>query len=167
MLRIEEIDSQNYYLYKNMQITVEQARMMGDTRKEPITFYPMNIMAQYPFQYEKPVLLGFIDDTIPVGFCSYVFMPEFKMNIIDYKNGYVISSFMIDKNHQSKGYGTNALKLLIEHIKQNHNVDTIYLGVDANNFPAKNLYLKCGFILDDYSKEHENDDINLMMKYAV
>ena len=54
--------------------------------------------------------------------------------------------------------------MLIKYIKQNNNPDKIYIAVNSANIPAKNLYLKSGFVFDEYGKENENNhDIELPM----
>ena len=174
MFKIEKIDSQNYWLYKKLQITVEQVKMMGDNSEEPCTFYLMNVMSQYAFESDdyfvadvlayRNTLLGFSNDNIPVGFCSYCYMNT-DINNLGFENyGYFITSYMIDKNFQLRNFGTYGMKLLIEYIKQNHIPEKIYIAVDPANIPAKNLFLKSGFVLDEYSKKNENNhNINLNM----
>ena len=165
IVRIEKIDSQNYWKYIHLQISIEQVRMMGDNRKEPCTFYPMNIMAQYAFNKElvllgdtETVLLGFADDNDAIGFCSYQFI---NVDINGTGNptwGYFITSYMIDKNFQRRNFGTYGMKLLIEYIKQNHSPEKIYIAVNSDNIPAKKLYLKSGFVFDkEYVKEDKNN----------
>lgn len=122
---------------------VEQAQMTGDTRDIPNVYFAMEIMAYYAFDNSYN-LLGFLCDDTPVGFCSYIFVP-----IIGNSSGKqcLISSIMIDKNFQSKKFGTEGVKLLIQYIKQNHNVDKIFAYVEHDNIPAQNLCLKSGFII--------------------
>ena len=147
MLSIEKITNDNWKNYKNLQVTVEQARMTGDTQDIPNVYFALEIMAYYAFDNSYN-LFGFLYDTTPVGFCSYLFAP-----IIGNISGKqcLITSIMIDKNFQSKKFGTEGLKLLIKYIKQNHGVDKIFAYVEPDNNPAKNLCLKSGFVL------YEND----------
>lgn len=56
-----------------------------------------------------------------------------------------LECFEIYEPFQNKGYGTEALKQLIEKYK----IDN--LGVYANNSRAIRVYEKCGFILDGTS----------------
>ena len=147
MLSIEKITNDNWKNYKNLQVTLEQARITGDTEDVPNVYFAQEIMAYYAFDNSYN-LFGFLYDNTPVGFCSYLFTTIIGNN---FGKQCLIASIMIDKNFQSKKFGTEGLKLLIEHIKQNHGVDKIFAYVDPDNISAKNLCLKSGFIL------YEND----------
>ena len=155
MLSIEKITNDNWKNYKDLQVKVEQAQITGDTRDIPNVYFAMEIMAYYAFD-KNYNLFGFLYGDTPVGFCSYIFVP-----IIGNFSGKqcLISSIMIDKNFQSRKFGTEGLKLLIEYIKQNHKVDKIFAYVEHDNIPAKNLCLKSEFIIF----ENDYDDILTMV----
>ncbi len=60
---------------------------------------------------------------------------------------YWIYRMMIDQKHQGKGYGKQAIKLLIDdikNIKENHH-QTITLSYEPSNEHAKRIYEKMGF----------------------
>lgn len=58
---------------------------------------------------------------------------------------YTLWKLMIDKNHQNKGYGREALKQGITYLKDNYGVREIYTGVSLGNERAKRLYSSMGF----------------------
>ncbi len=60
---------------------------------------------------------------------------------------YWIYRMMIDQKHQGKGYGTQALKLVIEDIKviKGSSQRTITLSYEPTNKHAKHIYEKMGF----------------------
>lgn len=60
-----------------------------------------------------------------------------------------IMHFMIDGQHQGKGYGTRAFKQILLYIERCFRVDDIFLLVDRRNTAAVNLYKKCGFSEDE------------------
>ncbi len=70
-------------------------------------------------------------------------------NIIDYNRGernqYTLWKFLIDKQHQNKGYGREALRLGITYLKDRFGVKEIYVGVVPENEVAKHLYSSVGF----------------------
>lgn len=62
-------------------------------------------------------------------------------------NNYWIYRFMIDERYQGKGYGLNAVQLVIDEIRnRNDRSDVIILGYNPGNERARKLYLKTGFI---------------------
>ena len=83
-----------------------------------------------------PVLLRL--GTKPVGFAMYA---------LDNDDGnYWIYRFMIDRAHQSRGYGTKGLAALIDHIVNTTHCPRIMLGVKPANVVARRLYDRAGFM---------------------
>ncbi|MDO8676604.1 MAG: GNAT family N-acetyltransferase [Candidatus Azambacteria bacterium] len=61
------------------------------------------------------------------------------------KNGWYETQIIIgEKNYQGKGYGTEAIKLLINKARRT-NLKKIYLEVRPSNIRAIKAYEKCGF----------------------
>ncbi len=56
--------------------------------------------------------------------------------------------FIGDKSIWNKGYGTEAVELLLRHGFQTLNLNRIYLHVFANNLRARHSYEKAGFVLE-------------------
>ena len=80
----------------------------------------------------------YLDDEM-VGFTLY--------GIDEDDNEYWIYRMMIDQKHQGKGYGKDAIKLVIEDIrnmKEDHH-QTITLSYEPENEHAKRIYEKMGF----------------------
>ena len=78
----------------------------------------------------------YADDT-PVGFIM--------MGYYEQRSQYTLWKLLIDKNHQGKGYGREALIQGIQYLKSNFNAKEIYTGVAFGNSAAKALYLSVGF----------------------
>jgi diamine N-acetyltransferase len=57
-----------------------------------------------------------------------------------------IMRIMIDAQHQGKGYGTAALRLLIDSMVERHGCDEIFLGYAPANDVAGRLYARMGFV---------------------
>jgi diamine N-acetyltransferase len=57
-----------------------------------------------------------------------------------------IMRYMIDTQHQGRGYGTSALPQLIDLIVERHGCNELFLGYDPGNEVAKRLYARMGFI---------------------
>jgi|LSQX01.1.fsa_nt_gb diamine N-acetyltransferase len=71
-----------------------------------------------------------------------------------------IDDIMIDKAYQGKGYGTRAIKYLVNYLIENYHVDHIYLSCYKENTKALSLYQKLGFKITD--KLDENGEIILV-----
>lgn len=67
-------------------------------------------------------------------------------NKVDWKNRYaMVGIFIGDKQYRGKGYGTDAMKVLINFIFNEMNLNKVKLCVFSFNQPAIKSYLKCGF----------------------
>ena len=53
---------------------------------------------------------------------------------------------MIDKNHQNRGYGKAALKLALQYVRKNCNVDKMRTSYEPNNIVVAKLYKDFGFV---------------------
>ena len=56
-----------------------------------------------------------------------------------------IMRYMIDAQHQGRGYGTAALPVLIGLMVERHGCDEIFLGYEPSNDGAERLYARVGF----------------------
>lgn len=69
------------------------------------------------------------------------------INSIDWKNSVaVIGIFIGDKDYWSKGYGTDAMEVLIRFVFEQMNLHKIKLHVYSFNPRAIRCYEKCGFV---------------------
>ncbi len=80
------------------------------------------------------------------------------------KNGYFLWDFAMDKSYQNKGYGTEALRKLIEYMKSRFNAKEITTTYLWGNEHAKHIYEKIGFIETDVVHEDDIHEVN-MVKY--
>lgn len=122
MILLKEITRDNFWDCINLAVTKEQ--------EDFVTSNAVSI-AQSKVQPECIPLAVYHNDEI-VGFVMYC---------IDEDDGeYWIYRMMIDKNYQSKGYGRETLKKLLETIKQDKNHNKIFLGVHIESKSAVKLY---------------------------
>lgn len=100
----------------------------------------------FPFAiYSDDILIGFV-----------------MLGYYEAKNQYTLWKFLIDKQHQNKGYGRQALILAIKYLIDTFNVNEIYTGVAFGNETAKHLYYSVGF-----RETGEADDFQLEMKLEI
>jgi diamine N-acetyltransferase len=76
-----------------------------------------------------------------VGFLRYV-------NPGADEHEYWVLRFMIDKNHQRKGYGRAAMRLVLDIINQDKKYNKVYLSFEPDNLAAKAMYENFGFVPD-------------------
>ena len=88
--------------------------------------------------YARPFAI-YADDEL-VGFCMFSFDPEAR----DPEERYWLWRFMIDKNHQDKGYGQAALAEISRYFKEN-GADRLYLSTEPENERGLHIYHKAGF----------------------
>jgi len=91
-------------------------------------------------------------DNVPVGFVMLYLDPD--------KPTYELWRFMIDAAHQRKGYGTQAMKLLIEFVSSLPYAQELLLSIVPENGAAAAFYSKLNFF---YTGEwHGNEKIMKM-----
>ncbi|MBQ8194521.1 MAG: GNAT family N-acetyltransferase [Oscillospiraceae bacterium] len=57
--------------------------------------------------------------------------------------------FMIDIRSQGKGYGKEALKLILDEMKQLDGCNAVYLSIEPENERARHIYEQAGFVCLD------------------
>lgn len=100
----------------------------------------------FPFAiYADEVIVGFV-----------------MLGYYEVKNQYTLWKFLIDEQHQGKGYGKDALKLAIKYLKDTFDVNEIYTGVAFGNEVAKSLYYSMGF-----RETGETDETQIEMRLEL
>ncbi|KOR90795.1 GNAT family N-acetyltransferase [Paenibacillus solani] len=128
MIRLQPIDKDNWTECIKLKAKPEQEK-----------FIASNLYSIAQFQFlEHFEAMAIYDDQTMVGFTLYG---------LDSDDGnYWIYRFMIDGNHQRKGYGRQALQFIIEEIRNKPDrTDVLMLSFDPKNELARQLYVKAGF----------------------
>ena len=73
---------------------------------------------------------------------------------------YDLQQFMIDKNFQGRGCGTEALKLILDYLKNEGRFESVEICVKKEDVPAIKLYEKVGFKNSGYIDENLPDCVN-------
>ncbi len=81
--------------------------------------------------------------------------------------GYDLQQFMIDRQYQNKGYGTEALRLLLEELRRENHYDHVELCVKRADMEAIHLYEKLGFVDSGYVDEDLPDSLNMICYLSV
>ncbi len=83
----------------------------------------------------RPVAI-YVEDEV-VGFAMYGSFGPSELTWID--------RLLIDQKHQGKGYGKQAMKLLISRVFEEYNVNVIHLSIVPTNTFAYQFYTSIGF----------------------
>lgn len=129
MLHLKDITKNNWVKAISLRVREDQVNFVASNA---VSLAQLNFLENF---YAKGIYNG--DEM--VGFTLY--------GIDEDDQEYWIYRMMIDQNHQGKGYGKEAVKLVIEDIK-NMKEDyhkTVMLSYEPANEHAKRLYEKMGF----------------------
>lgn len=138
MINFKEITRENFW--ECVSLTV------ADDQNEFVTSNAVSI-AQAKVQPEC-IPLAIYDEEEMVGFLMYC--------IDEDDSEYWIYRMMIDKKHQSKGYGKKSLEKLLGTIKADKTRNKIFLGVHKESVAAVKVYECFGFKFDGqvFGSEH-------------
>ena len=76
--------------------------------------------------------------------------------------GYDLQQFMVDQKDQRKGYGTQALRLILDELRKENHYDHVELCVKKADEEAIRLYTKQGFTDSGYVDEDLPDSLNMI-----
>lgn len=132
MVRLAEIDRYNYLSILDLAVSAEQRDFVTSNTYS---------LAQAYAQPECVPLALYVENR-PVGFTMYCLDRD--------DHEYWIYRLMIDQRHQGRGYGREAMLLLIDHIRSIAEEDNRYLFIsfEPKNKIARQLYESLGFVPD-------------------
>ena len=76
--------------------------------------------------------------------------------------GYDLQQFMVDEQYQRKGYGSQALQLILDELRKEGHYDHVELCVKKADTEAIRLYEKHGFVDSGYIDENLPDSLNMI-----
>ena len=129
MLHLKTITKDNWIKAISLKVREDQVKFVASNT---VSLAQLNFLENF---HAKGIYYG----EEMVGFTLY--------GIDEDDNEYWIYRMMIDQKHQGKGYGKEAVQLVIEDIramKEPHN-QTISLSYEPDNGHAKRIYEKMGF----------------------
>lgn len=138
MIQLEELNVDNWLKATELKVSKEQK-----------AFFPIpNVYWIGISRYEEGTTLYAIkNDEVFVGLVGLGYDE-------DGVSGY-INPLMIDEKYQGKGYSKDAMKLVIEKLKNDYGVHEIHIGHQKENNIAGKLYESLGFtIFDEDEKDY-------------
>ena len=110
MIRLVELNEKNWMDFAGLSVEESQKYFLADN---------IGIIARgYVYRSSGARVIGIVDDELAVGLAMIRDMDEEPAC-------YEIQQFMIDQRYQGKGYGTQALKILLLELEKNHKYDCV------------------------------------------
>lgn len=138
MISLERVNEQNYQHVFALELTNNQKGVVSSNMKS---------LAQAWIYYDRARPYAIRNDNDIIGFIMFDYKPSEKKA--------EIWRFMIGKDFQGKGYGTEALSSAIRLLANENLFSTIQINYVKGNFPAKHLYEKLGFQETGEMEENE------------
>ena len=79
---------------------------------------------------------------------------------------YDLQQFMVGRQYQNKGYGSQALQLILDELRNEGHYDHVELCVKKADTEAIHLYEKHGFIDSGYVDEELPDSLNMICFFS-
>lgn len=78
--------------------------------------------------------------------------------------GHDLQQFMIDRKYQGRGYGSSALRSILDLLRREAHFDHVEVCVKKEDAEAIHLYEKLGFVDSGYVDGEAQDSINLICR---
>ena len=141
---LREITQETVNFILNLRVAKEQEQFVASNAVS---------IAEAHFSAEAWFRAIYADET-PVGFLMLSDQPD--------KGEYFLWRFMVDVQHQGKGYGRRALELLIDHVKTRPNAKELFLSHVPGPGSPEGFYRKLGF---EHTSEQAGEE--LVMKLTL
>lgn len=138
MVHLVEITEENWIDVARLRVTEEQQEYLDR---------PIGIIARgYIYRNCNARVFGIADDAQIVGVALVRDFTEEPLN-------YDLQQFMIDHRFQNRGYGTEALGLILNILKQEGRFPGVEVCVNKEDRVALHVYKKAGFVDSGYIDE--------------
>lgn len=124
---LREVTGENLKSVLNLRVTKDQEKFVASNA----------VSIAEAYFAENAWFRAIYADETPVGFVMISEIPE--------KGKYFLWRFMIDAQHQGKGYGRKAMELIIEHVKTRPHAEAFYTSHRKGEGSPEGFYLKMGF----------------------
>ncbi len=150
MVSLIELSEENWTDFAGQSVDESQKKYLASN---------VGIMARgYVYRNSRAKVIGIVAAGKPVGLAMV-------RDLDDEPACYELQQFMIDKNFQGKGYGTEALKLIIERFKEEKKYNCMEVCVKMDDAQAIHVYEKAGFVDTGYIDEDVPDSYNLVYRF--
>lgn len=149
MLRLTEVTEENWLEVASLSVHDDQKSFVAPA---------IGILARgYVYRDCRARVYVIENDGIVIG---AALVREFS----DEPLGYDLQQFMIDGQYQGKGYGSRALRLILEELRKEGRYDHVEICVKKEDAAAIRLYEKHGFVDSGYEDEDVPDCLNMICR---
>lgn len=150
MIKLFEINEENWMEVAALSVREEQKKFLDS---------PIGILARgYVYRACRAKVIGITRKEQVIGAALVKDMEEEPAC-------YDLQQFMIDHRFQKKGYGTQALKLILLQLQEEGKYEDVEVCVNKANTAALEMYEKAGFVDTGYVDEDVPDCLNLMYHF--
>ena len=147
MIRLAEITEENWLNAASLQVADDQKDYLAPA---------LGILARgYVYRDCNARVFVIMDDNSIVGLALVRDFTEEPL-------GYDLQQFMIDKRYQDRGYGTQALRLILDVLSKEGRFSQVEVCVKKADSKAIHMYEKYGFTDSGYIDEDVPDSVNLI-----
>lgn len=140
MINLREINEDNYRAFLNLSVYEYQESFLMSSQKA--------LAVAYAFRNRIKMFSIYNEEDI-VGFAMLRYNSE--------DESYFLWNFMIDKDHQRKGYGKKSLEKIIEWARTQKNCKKLVTTCSEGNDDALELYKKYNFKITNVYAGEETD----------
>ena len=147
MIKLIDVTEENWLDIARLTVSEEQQAFLDK---------PLGIIARgYVYRNCNARVIGIANDSQIIGVALV-------RDLDDEPACYDLQQFMIDKRFQNKGFGTEALKQIIELLEKERKYNCVEVCVNKADTPALRVYEKAGFADTGYIDDDAPDCLNLM-----
>lgn len=151
MLKLIDVNEQNWLDIRRLEV--------GDGQKDFLDS-ALGILARgYVYRSSRARVIGIAEDGTIVGVALVKDLDEEPAC-------YDLHQFMIDARRQGRGYGTQALRLILQELEKERKYDTVEVCVKKEDAAALRVYEKAGFRDTDYVDDEAPDCLNLAYRFG-
>ena len=142
MIELRKIDGENWEEVAELEVHESQKDFVAPNMYSLAESYIDLMLEAMP-----PITFAIYSGDTPVGFAKIEYEPENENEICDGPY-YWMCRFMIDKNHQGKGFGKQAMEKVLEHIRTfpHGPAAALYLSYKPENDFVRGFYKSFGFV---------------------
>ena len=150
MIRLTDVTEENWTTLLSLSVRDDQTKYLAA---------PVGILARaYVYRNCNAKVRVIQNDNTIIGLAL---IREFT----DEPLGYELQQFMIDQHYQGKGYGSDALALIIKELKADGHFNQVEVCVKMEDVEAIHVYEKFGFKNIGYIDEDVPDAYNLIYRW--
>jgi ribosomal protein S18 acetylase RimI-like enzyme len=150
MVNLIDLSEENWMDFAGLSVDESQKNYLASN---------IGIIARgYVYRDSRAKVIGIVADEKPIGLAMV-------RDMNDEPACYELQQFMIDKNYQGQGYGSEALELILNSLKKERKYDCVEVCVKMEDAQAIHVYEKIGFIDTGYIDEDVPDSYNFVFHF--